>query len=414
MLSRPNPIDQFAAFLVNTVRLAFPSHHQCQLFPAHYLLQLLKHFKDYTKPGLHLVAVSTEHLAHLIQDEYIKSSHYIIVPEVLFEKLNRSDQPNWANIMFASDTTTCESGKVRADILSSILNANDSSLLVPMLAARHPIESNRIIVGEEFYNNCIRAQQLPSNRPIFVALQPMHTKQNLPKVATKATISLLDTPHELSNDFIDTILSLFFRCPQLLYPMHTYTVSLTKAFLGHKLYARHFDTVSRVEKVYFQCTDFEVAANSASIPSAPEKCTIVAKQLTNLHLNSCTHFSVPYNRPTRLTHLNRWSSVGTALNKHFNRLKESIRPFLPRNANFSSRQIHPTFLVQGDRGVGKSTLMKAVAKYYGMQLYSVDCVELMSQIGAQMEAKIRNVLSKVIVCQPVLIVLHNFEVRFHA
>lgn len=411
MISGSNPIDQFAAFLVNTVRLIFPCHRQCQLFPAHYLLQLLKHFKDYTKPGLHLVATSTDDFAHLIHDEYIKSSHYVIVSEALFEHLNRPDHPNWVNILFASDGTKArETGKVRADVLSSILSANVSSLLVPMLAARHPIESNTIVVAEEFYNNCIRTQELHSDRPIFVELQPMYANQTLPKVATKATISLLDTPYDLSNDFIDTILSVHFRCPQLLYRLHTYTISLTKAFLGHKLYARHFDIVSRVEKVFFQCTDFETANASTGTPSPPEQCTIVAKQLTNLHLNSCTHFSVPYHRPTRLTHINR-SSVGTALKKHFNQLTESIRPFLPLNANFSTTQIQPTFLVQGDRGVGKSTLMQSVAKYFGMQLYSVDCVELMSQIGAQMEAKIRNVLSKVIVCQPVLIVLHNFEVH---
>lgn len=421
MKSRHNQIDKFATFMVNSVRLIFSNNRQCQLFPVRYFLQLLVHFKDKIKLNLHLVAITTEEYNVMIRDEYIKSSHYIFVPEILFDQVIKNEQLNWVNLVYVNNNNnnnhhrkivknnfvTNHQTEPADNILSSIFNLNEPSLLVPMHICRKSIKKNCILVSEEFYNNSINVLRLNSNQPIFVELQPIHTKQTLPKLATKATISILDTPHELANDFVDTILSIYFQSPKILYLNHTYTILLSKSFIGHKLYAKHFDIVTKLEKLYFQCIDFETAASTTindNISSSTEKFTIVAKQLTNLHLTSCKHFSIPCERLHLISHRN-----------YFNKLKESLLPFLmqTRNANFSSKHIYPTFLIQGARGVGKSMLLKSIAKYFGMQMYNVDCVELMSQIGAQMEAKIRNVLNKVVVCQPVIIALYNFEVKYN-
>lgn len=429
-MKRQNQLDKFASFMVNTVRLIFSNNRKCQLFPVRYLLQLLAHFKDNIKLSLHIVAVATDEYNYLIRDEYIKSSHYIFVPEILFDQVIRNDQLNWANLVYVNNDhrkigkqilENNESLPTSADnnILSSILNLNELSLLVPMLICRKSVKSNCILVSEELYNNSMNALRLNSNQPIFVQLQSIHSKQMLPKLATKATISILDTPNELANDFIDTILNIYFQCPKILYLNHTYTIQLTPSFFDHKLYAKHFDIISRQQNIYFQCIDFETACTSngssntstTNSSTSYEKCTIIAKQLTNLHLTSCTHFTIPCERPSRITHIDMNCVL---LKKYFNKLKESILPFLlpTRNANFLSKHIYPTFLIQGARGVGKTILLKSIEKHFGMQMYTVDCVELMSQIGAQTEAKIRNVLNKVVVCQPVIIALYNFEVIF--
>lgn len=104
------------------------------------------------------------------------------------------------------------------------------------------------------------------------------------------------------------------------------------------------------------------------------------------------------------------------LRKYFVDLQSSIRPFITTNGSktnaLSSRNIFPVFLVYGDRGSGKNTVVTAVVQSFGIQTFSVDCAEIVSQIPAQTEAKLKLVLSKANICEPLVICLHNFEVSY--
>jgi len=88
-----------------------------------------------------------------------------------------------------------------------------------------------------------------------------------------------------------------------------------------------------------------------------------------------------------------------------------VDAFLPKkSACLSSKHIFPVFLLQGERGSGKSKLVNAVAQELGMHIYGADCAEIVSQVPSHTEMKLKAVFAKSQVSEPLLICFHNFEV----
>lgn len=72
----------------------------------------------------------------------------------------------------------------------------------------------------------------------------------------------------------------------------------------------------------------------------------------------------------------------------------------------SDHKILPLFQVMGDRGCGKRLIVKAVGDALGIQIYHAQCVDIMTSIASQTEAKLLQVLHRAKNCQPIIICFH--------
>lgn len=70
----------------------------------------------------------------------------------------------------------------------------------------------------------------------------------------------------------------------------------------------------------------------------------------------------------------------------------------------------PTFLIQGRKGIGKNSIISALASKIGVQIYKAECSDIQTNTSAQTESKLRNVFMKSKLCAPCFLVLNNFEV----
>ena len=346
--------------------------------------------------------------------EFLKSEHYIIVPENIFDEYIKCKELNWLNLNFENKGFTPKSSSNEPEIVASILKKPTSSILVPVISVPSQCESNCIFINENCYYNLLTKYKINENEPVTVHLQELQDSQNVPQLAIKATIFILNNPHEISNDLVDEILDKYFESPRILYRNYTCEIPLEEATLGNALHAKYFHIFSSLRRLYFRCVHIESKDNPFQIDA------IVSKGLTILQQTNSINLTVP---KQFLHDMCPITACPTGLRTHFDALKSSIIPFIPNGSHvngpsssttttsLTSQNIFPTFLLQGDRGCGKYTVLTSVAQSLGIQVYSIDCAELVSQVSSQTEAKVKIVLSKSNICEPLIISLYNFEVE---
>lgn len=72
--------------------------------------------------------------------------------------------------------------------------------------------------------------------------------------------------------------------------------------------------------------------------------------------------------------------------------------------------LKPVFLIQGETGNGEEILLHSVAHYFGLHFYKVNNSDLMANVYAQNETKLRNIFFNGKMAAPCLITIFNFEV----
>lgn len=376
-------------------------------FPAYFLMQIVKFYSNAMQSKYRLVPLPKRFYDVLTGKLYLKCEHYLFVAESTYDEYIKTKDVNWLNIQFLNDSTDNKLVLNQPEVVTAILKKPTLSTLVPVLLAPAGVqlESNCIYVNENCYQNFIVKYKQPENEAIFVKLQEIQAAQTVPQLANKATIFIINQPHEIPNDLIDAILGSFFDSPRILYRNYSYEIVLNESVLGNSLYAKNFHIFSNLKKLYFRCVHLE------SKDSPFELNAVVVKTLTSLQQTTSINMTVPKQQLHELCC--GVSPCPTGLQKYFTMLKSSILPFIPSEAGIASISLttFPLFLLQGHRGSGKTTILHAVAQDLGLQVFSVDCVEIVSQIPSQTEAKIKIVLNKANLCEPLIIALFNFEVN---
>lgn len=241
-----------------------------------------------------------------------------------------------------------------------------------------------------------------NNNRLWVKLECLNEQQNIPSIANKAHIYILNTPYELPGDLMELILSNYFNTPRILHRGHTYRIELNSELVGTAAYAHYYMIFAYLKVIFFRCTHLDVKGNEFEMQA------IVAKNLTNLVHIAHNHHFLPRQLMDSMTMINNYP---TGLRRTYEILRSSINAFLPKkSACLSSKHIYPLFLMQGERGAGKTKLITAVAQDLGMHLYGVDCAEIVSQVPTHTEQKLKGVFSKSLMSEPLLICFHNFEV----
>lgn len=413
----------FYQTLARVSKILFPQY-PCYYFPSFLLIQIYNKLVNLkNNPRFRLIPIPNKFYEILAGREFIKSDHYCFISDRIYDKYVTKQNLNWINLVFANGSTNISKGRNRRlenDIVHTILSKPNSSMLMPVLPTMK-CPSNCVFVSENCYQNlCAKYKMTDTKRVPFVQLQCMTPNQLIPRLSNKATVFLIKNPYDLPMDVTDEILSKYFVTPRILYRNHTYEVALDQELLGITLFSQYFHIFANLKKTYFRCIHLESNDNSL------ETMGVVVKGVTTLHQSTSINYPVPRQILDDLCFI---TTCPWGLMQHFNNLKSCIVPFVgdmsiatssspaPRgqspamkaSSRLLSNNILPAFLLQGERGSGKRRVVTAVAQSLGFQQLSVDCAEVVSQIAAQTETKLKLVLAKANLCEPLFLVLHNFE-----
>lgn len=419
-LHRSIPADSFTSLLLKVSQLVFHnSNARIQLWPLQILIkisQLTDHSQrpDVMQPKYRLIPLPKCLYAALGHGEYLKSDHFVVVSDTLHDQLIVHKDCNWMNLVFMAEDTETQSVVNPSTVVSAILKKPNASVLVSVIAAptNSKIERNSVFLSENCFQNCVTKYKLDDTQPIWVQLQEMQPAQRVPQLASKATVFTINQPHEMPNDLVDEILGCFFETPRILYRNYTYEIALNDELLGTHLYVKHLHIFGRLRNLYFRCVHLESADNPFEI------CAVVVKSMTTLQQTASINMAIP--RQVLHESCPGLSLCPGGLDRYFESLKLSILPFLnEKNVSSHNNPVDscsltslPVFLMQGSRGSGKTSVLNCVARDLGLQIYGVDCVDIVSQIASQTEAKLRIALSRANTCEPLILALFNFEVSF--
>lgn len=239
----------------------------------------------------------------------------------------------------------------------------------------------------------------------WVQLDTFNEEQTIPTIATKAQVYLLNNPHELPAEVSELILSNYFNTPRMLHRGHIYRIEVNAQLVGTAAFAHYYLIFAYLREVYFRCVHLEAKGSEFELQA------VVAKNFSNLVQVPHVHSFLPRQTLDSCAIANNYPS---GLRRPYQMLRSSVDAFLPkRSACLSSKHIFPVFLLQGDRGSGKTKLITAVAQELGMHLYGADCAEIVSQVPSHTEMKLKAVFAKSQVSEPLIICFHNFEVTLN-
>ncbi|XP_037946284.1 peroxisome biogenesis protein 6-like isoform X1 [Teleopsis dalmanni] len=399
------------------VQIVFPKY-PWYLYPGYMIYAIHKRYLQYYKGKFQLIPIPNDLYEHLIDDEIIKSEHYVFAAQETYDEfVEYPPNVNFVNLTFSSEKKsgiknsrnkieiTSKDNAAPETVIQQMLNQAPQTIVAQILPTMN-CQQGCLFVQENFYSNLLDRFRISNDNNtstrLWVKLEHLNDEQNLPNIATKAHIYLLSNPYELPAEVTDLILSSYFSTPRLLHRGHTYRIEINAQLIGTASYAHYYLIFAYLKQIYFRCVHLEVKGNEFEMHA------VVKKNLTNLTQVSPKHHFLPRQL---LDNLAIAVNYPIGLRKSYKILRSSIDAFLPKKtACLSSKHIYPIFLLQGERGIGKSKLTTAVARDLGMHLFTIDCAEVVSQVPSHTEMKLKTIFAKSLISEPLLICFHNFEI----
>ncbi|XP_030383087.1 peroxisome assembly factor 2 isoform X2 [Scaptodrosophila lebanonensis] len=377
-------------------------------YPGYLTYALYWRYAKHFKGKYRLVPLPNELYELLIKNELIKSEHVIFTSKEVYDTFADSNDVNFVNMVANGNLTnagTDSSLSASESVIKQIMQDLPQTVVMQILPAAQ-CQSNCLFVKENFFSNFLdRFSATKSNRKAadcWVQLEHFKDEQTIPNIASKAHVYLLNNPHELPAEVVELLLNSYFNTPRLLHRGHTYRIEVNAQLLGTAAYAHYYLIFAYLHQVYFRCIHLEVKGSDFELQA------IVAKNFTNLIQVPHSHNFLPRQI---LDNFSIVENFPIGLRKPYQLLRASVDAFLPKkSACLSSKHIFPVFLLQGERGAGKTKLINAVAQELGMHIYGADCTEIVSQVPSHTEMKLKAVFAKSLVSEPLLICFHNFEI----
>lgn len=418
-------VKKFYQTLAQIAKILFPQY-PCYFFPSFLLIQVCKNIKQ---KGFRLLPAPRKLINLLTKGEFFKSDHYCFVSESIYDEYIRMKDLSWVNLTFngtqvISNLTSSSSSSINDEdnIVQTILNKPNASILMPVISISN-CQWNCVFVSENCYQNLLVKYKLKADEETYVSLQSIGDDQSVPRMASRATIFLIKHAYDLSFDATDEILNKYFSEPRIMYRNHTYEISFDDLSLDSNITAKYFSVFNDMKSIYFRCLHLESKDNPFEIMA------VVMKGITTLHQTTSISYPIPRQCMDDLCCI-PFSSWG--LRQSFHELQSSLKPFTgdlnaaatpvesksieqkrnsyPNDSKLLSNGILPMFLIQGEPGTNRRSVVNAVARSLGIQQYKIHCADIVSSIPAQTEAKLKIALAKADVCEPLLVTLHNFEV----
>ncbi|KAL7736400.1 hypothetical protein ACLKA6_014863 [Drosophila palustris] len=380
------------------------------LYPGYLISAVYWRYAKYYRGKYLLTPIPNQLYELLIRNELIKSEHVIFASKDVYDTYAESDDVNFVNLVVRRNGQSNKANATNGDrswsssevVIKQILQDTPYTIVAQILPVENSqSQSNCLYVQENFYGNLMDRLGNKRNN-CWVQLESFNEEQVIPNIATKAHVYLLNNPHELPAEVSELILSNYFNTPRLLHRGHTYRIEVNAQLVGTAAYAHYYLIFAYLREVYFRCIHLEVKGSDFELQA------IVAKNFSNLVQVPQAQSFLPRQTLDKCAIAVNYPS---GLRRPYQTLRSSVDAFLPKkSACLSSKHIFPVFLLQGDRGAGKTKLVNAVAQELGMHIYGADCAEIVSQVPSHTEMKLKAVFAKSLVSEPLLICFHNFEI----
>ncbi|ENN78988.1 hypothetical protein YQE_04539, partial [Dendroctonus ponderosae] len=213
-----------------------------------------------------------------------------------------------------------------------------------------------------FYNNFQRAKGAVQAKLI----KPSSLKA---KFAQEIELSLITSAFNLSNAFIDKLIQGYFTLPKLIRKDDVVCVNI-KCFSEECFYGNL--KPNSMDTLYFKCTKIRLEGTETE---EEQFCAIGE------------------------TAIKQGPNSQGAVSKTFNKNK----------AADENLGLKPIFLLQGEEGCGKDTLLSSLAQKSGMHYIKVSNFNLTANAYAQSESKMNNVFFAAKMAAPCIVGLHRFE-----
>ncbi|EDW35005.1 GL20091 [Drosophila persimilis] len=372
-------------------------------YPGYLTYAVYWRYAKYYKGKFHLTPIPNRLYELLIKNELIKSEHLVFASQDVYDSYAESPDVNFVNLIIRGGSGTAKQtaghNATPQTVIKQMLQEAPHTIVAQILPVAQ-CQGNRIYVQENFYSNVLDRFRIRSN--CWIKLEHFADEQTIPAIATKAHVYMLSNPHELPAEVTELILSNYFNTPRLLHRGHTYRIEVNAKLVGTAAYAHYYLIFAYLRHVHFRCIHLETKGSEFELQA------VVAKGLSNLVQVPHAHNFLPRQVLDNFAIVENYPS---GLRKSYQLLRSSVDAFLPKkSACLSSKHIFPVFLLQGERGSGKTKLINAVAQELGMHLYGADCAEIVSQVPSHTEMKLKAVFAKSQVSEPLLICFHNFEI----
>ncbi|SPP75750.1 peroxisome assembly factor 2 isoform X2 [Drosophila guanche] len=372
-------------------------------YPGYLTYAVYWRYAKYYKGKFHLTPIPNRLYELLIKNELIKSEHLVFASQDVYDSYAESPDVNFVNLIIRGGSATinqpASSNSATQSVIQQMLQEAPHTIVAQILPVAQ-CQVNCLYVQENFYSNVLDRFRVRSN--CWIKLERFADEQTIPAIATKSHVYMLSNPHELPAEVTELILNNYFNTPRLLHRGHTYRIEVNAKLVGTAAYAHYYLIFAYLRQVHFRCIHLETKSSEFELQA------VVAKGLSNLVQVPNAHNFLPRQVLDNFAIVENYPS---GLRKPYQLLRSSVDAFLPKkSACLSSKHIFPVFLVQGERGSGKTKLINAVAQELGMHLYGADCAEIVSQVPSHTEMKLKAVFAKSQVTEPLLICFHNFEI----
>ncbi|XP_017027929.1 peroxisomal ATPase PEX6 isoform X1 [Drosophila kikkawai] len=373
-------------------------------FPGYLTYAVYWRYAKYYKGKLLLTPIPNRLYELLIKNELIKSEHLVFASQDVYDSYAESPDVNFVNLVIRGNgrgkgNETTDGKSASQTVIKQMLQEAPHTIVAQILPVAQ-CQPNCLYVQENFYGNIMDRFRIRSN--CWVQLDHFADEQTIPGIATKAHVYMLTDPHELPTELTELILSNYFSTPRLLHRGHTYRIEVNADLVGTASYAHYYLIFAYLHHVHFKCIHLETKGSEFELQA------VVAKSFSNLVQVPSAHSFLPRQVLDNFAIVENYPS---GLRRPYQLLRSSVDAFLPKkSACLSSKHIFPVFLLQGERGSGKTKIINAVAQELGMHMYGADCAEIVSQVPSHTEMKLKAVFAKSQVSEPLLICFHNFEI----
>ncbi|PRD32748.1 UNVERIFIED_CONTAM: Peroxisome assembly factor 2 [Trichonephila clavipes] len=386
----PNTVSTASYTSLNTMKFLFSFEIRViSKLNIHFEKELSKVKKDIDPLNTVFVSCTIGKKLHLISGSWVK----INILEQTKIKVRSPVDPVVTNFQRQSSeikTLSCETR------LAQVCCFSDEK------ASSHYFPSDKIVyISPHLWFNLNRQPSLLVQPHLRLQIEPMEVGFS-PPLAEEAHAALIQSPNYDGKINCQTMLSKYFNIPRFICKGDIFSTDSRDQYDFHaKIQDEDHDKL-KWPAVYFRISNVECPESTDGY--------LMSNQNTRLYQVGTKQSYVPLTMETYYLHEPShpiWDSIPEGLSNYITHLQDLILPFLKLQSEKS--HLSCNILFSGPPCCGKTTVIKAVCKSLNLHLYQVNCHELVGEISAVVEAKLKNKILKGKTYAPCVILLKNIH-----
>lgn len=400
--TRATEVATLLSVLQFTARILLPRHHNA-LFPIFSSLYIAYKNQKMRNISVSLVPLPDDILIQLIPGTFrevmVDTNSCIFVSCSILDEL-RVVSGHWVKIQKTVSKTESDSESEKP-----------FNCVVVQIIGLVDLDPSTALISDVKYDNLKNSLELYDNSSISI-LGHRVGQSLLPSKANKAVVRYVKRPPDIDNALLDVVLMKYFKYPRYLCANELFCINV----LHCAPEIRYMPGNQGTENLYFVVEEITGEPYTSDFLKDVKIGYFVEQGSSTLIQAGCHQRYLPSSRwrlvadKTTLCALNYESHLmplcPQGLEKYSEELERSLRPFLRKKRNLN---VKPMFLLYGQRGCGKMSIISSVAQKLGLAIWNVNCLEIQSATAAATEGKLKFAFSKVKQFSPCIMLMNNIE-----